>query len=296
MIALKSKPSGNGMAVNTYAALALSVMKRNSRLLEFRFSIGGVNMSKTKIGQQRNFSLPVRKTLYLKVAISFVASFCMVYLLSSSLVISLIFGFLLSTTAFLISRQKSHKDTSAMNAAWPEVIDHLVSGIQSGLSITESLIGLTTRGPLILRPYFAEFELKMRMHGDFNLAISELKQRCAQHSSDQIFEAIAISKTLGGSELLNILRTVGTFLRQDLALRREIEVKHGWIKNSAHLSAAAPWLLLLLLSTQPATSRAFSTPTGVLILLIGLSMTAIAYVWMNRLGRLPELPRVFGSA
>jgi tight adherence protein B len=25
-------------------------------------------------------------------------------------------------------------------------------------------------------------------------------------------------------------------------------------------------------------------------------MTAIAYVWMNRLGRLPELPRVFGSA
>ena len=269
---------------------------RNSLPLEFRLSIGGVNLSKTKIGQQRNFSLPVRKTLYLKVAISFVASFCMVYLLSSSLVISLIFGFLLSTTAFLISRQKSHKDTSAMNAAWPEVIDHLVSGIQSSLSITESLIGLTTRGPLILRPYFVEFELKMRMHGDFNLAISELKQRCAQHSSDQIFEAIAISKTLGGSELLNILRTVGTFLRQDLALRREIEVKHGWIKNSAHLSAAAPWLLLLLLSTQPATSRAFSTPTGVLILLIGLSMTAIAYVWMNRLGRLPELPRVFGSA
>ena len=135
----------------------------------------------------------------------------------------------------------------------------------------------------------------MRTHGDFNNALSELKQRCGQHGSDQIFEAIAISKTLGGSELLNILRTVGTFLRQDLALRREIEVKHGWIKNSAHLSAAAPWLLLLLLSTQPATSRAFSTPTGVFILLAGLAMTAIAYIWMNRLGRLPELPRVFGQ-
>lgn len=253
-------------------------------------------MSNAKIGQQRNLSLHFRKMPHLKVAISFVASFCMVYLLSSSLVISLIFGFLLSTIAFLISRQKFRKDTSAINAAWPEVIDHLVSGIQSGLSITESLIGLTTRGPVILRPYFAEFELKMRLNGDFNQAISDLKQRCGQHSSDQIFEAIAISKTLGGSELLNILRTVGTFLRQDLALRREIEVKHGWIKNSAHLSAAAPWLLLLLLSTQPATSRAFSTPTGALILLVGLAMTAIAYIWMNRLGRLPELPRVFGKA
>jgi tight adherence protein B len=111
----------------------------------------------------------VGKTQYLKVAISFLASFLMVYLLSSSLVIALIFGFLLSTIAFLISRQKSHKDAAAINAAWPEVIDHLVSGIQSGLSISESLIGLTTRGPAILRPYFAEFEMKMRLNGDFNL-------------------------------------------------------------------------------------------------------------------------------
>jgi tight adherence protein B len=284
------------MALNTSAALAQSVMKRSSQLLEFRSPNGGVKMSRVQMSPPRKRSIVLRKAQFLKVAISFVASFFMVYLLSSSLVIAPIFGFLLSTIAFLISRKKSQKDVAAINAAWPEVIDHLVSGIQSGLSITESLIGLTTRGPIILRPYFAEFEENMRSNGDFNLAISELKKRCAQHSSDQIFEAIAISKTLGGSELLNILRTVGTFLRQDLALRREIEVKHGWIKNSAHLSAAAPWLLLLLLSTQPATSRAFSTPTGVLILLIGLLMTAIAYVWMNRLGRLPELPRVFGSA
>jgi tight adherence protein B len=275
-------------------------MKRNSPLLEFHSPIGGVSMCSAKmtrpqIKQRRLSSLIPHKNQFLKIAISFIASFFMVYLLSASIVIALIFGFLLSTITLLISKKKSHKDAAALSAAWPEVIDHLVSGIQSGLSITESLIGLTTRGPLILRPYFAEFEIRMRTQGDFNLAISELKQRCGQHSSDQIFEAIAISKTLGGSELLNILRTVGTFLRQDLALHREIEVKHGWIKNSAHLSAAAPWLLLLLLSTQPATSRAFSTPTGVLILLIGLSMTAIAYLWMNRLGRLPELPRVFGK-
>jgi tight adherence protein B len=92
---------------------------------------------------------------------------------------------------------------------------------------------------------------------------------------------------------LQILRTLGDFLRQDLALRREIEVKHGWIKNSAHLSAAAPWILLLLLSTQPSTATAYSTTTGALILVAGLVMTGVAYIWMNRLGRLPVTPRVF---
>jgi tight adherence protein B len=31
-------------------------------------------------------------------------------------------------------------------------------------------------------------------------------------------------------------------------------------------------------------------------LVAGLVMTAIAYLWMNRLGRLPQTPRVFTGA
>lgn len=226
----------------------------------------------------------------------FALSLFAVFLVSRSLIIASTFASLSTTVAYLHSRKNLNKRANAINSAWPEVIDHLISGIQSGLSISETIIGLSWRGPNVLREYFAEFGESMKRDGNFDSALRNLKESCGQHGSDQIFEAIAISKSLGGNELLNILRTVGTFLRQDLALRREIEVKHGWIKNSAHLSAAAPWLLLLLLSSQPSTARAFSTPTGVLILLAGLAMTAIAYIWMNHLGKLPELPRVFGEA
>ena len=224
-----------------------------------------------------------------------VLTLILVFVVTSSPVIALTFSFLIFVITTIAAKRTNTKRFEAMSAAWPEVIDHLVTGIQSGLSITESLIGLSNRGPEVLRPLFSEFASSMKSRGNFNLSLAKLKIDCAQTGSDQIFEAISISKTLGGAELLTILRTVGTFLRQDLALRREIEVKHGWIKNSAHLSAAAPWLLLLLLSTQPATARAFSTSSGVLILSFGVAMTAIAYIWMNRLGRLPELPRVFGE-
>jgi len=232
---------------------------------------------------------------YLKSAIFGLLTLILVFFVTSSLVIAFTFSLLIIIITTIATKRTNNKRFNAMTAAWPEVIDHLVTGIQSGLSITESLIGLSTRGPEVLRPLFSEFAGSMKSRGNFDLSLAKLKIECAQTGSDQIFEAIAISKTLGGAELLTILRTVGTFLRQDLALRREIEVKHGWIKNSAHLSAAAPWLLLLLLSTQPATARAFSTSSGVLILSFGVAMTAIAYVWMNRLGRLPELPRVFGE-
>jgi len=237
----------------------------------------------------------VLKSIYLKVAATFLASLALVFMISTSIAISCIFAGLAATASLLYTKKRQNKRIAAITSAWPEVIDHLISGIQSGLSITETLIGLSTRGPLVLREYFLEFGERMKVDGDFSAALLRLKVQCGQHGSDQIFEAIAISKSLGGNELLNILRTVGTFLRQDLALRREIEVKHGWIKNSAHLSAAAPWLLLLLLSSQPSTAQAFSTSAGILILITGLVMTAVAYVWMDRLGKLPELPRVFGE-
>ena len=231
--------------------------------------------------------------LSMRIGISASVSTAAVLLMTRSVVIALAFGTLAAGIAFVTVRAKNNLNEAALIAAWPEVIDHLMSGIQSGLSLTESLAGLSTRGPEVLRPAFTQFKATLYGSGDLTQAIEELKALFAHHGSDQIFEALIISKALGGGELLQILRSLGDFLRQDLALRREIEVKHGWIKNSAHLSAAAPWILLLLLSTQPSTADAYSTTTGAMILIAGLVMTGIAYIWMNRLGRLPQTPRVF---
>jgi tight adherence protein B len=231
--------------------------------------------------------------LSLRIGISASVSTAGVLLMTRSIVIAIAFGALAAGIAFVTVRVTNNLSEAALVAAWPEVIDHLMSGIQSGLSLTESLAGLSTRGPEVLRPAFTQFKVTLYGSGDLTQSINELKALFSHHGSDQIFEALIISKALGGSELLQILRALGDFLRQDLALRREIEVKHGWIKNSAHLSAAAPWILLLLLSTQPSTASAYSTSSGAMILSAGLVMTAIAYIWMNRLGRLPQTPRVF---
>ena len=231
--------------------------------------------------------------LSIRIGISASVATGIVLVMTRSLVIAGAFGALAMGVAFVTAKARSSMNEAVLVAAWPEVIDHLMSGVQSGLSLSESLAGLATRGPEVLRPSFVRFNATLFRSGDLTEAIEGLKTSFGHHGSDQIFEALLIAKALGGSELLQILRTLGDFLRQDLALRREIDVKHGWIKNSAHISAAAPWILLLLLSTQPSTANAYSTPTGALILITGLFMTAIAYIWMNRLGRLPQSPRVF---
>jgi tight adherence protein B len=195
----------------------------------------------------------------------------------------------------LARKRSESKESRAIADACPEMIDHIISGIQSGLSLNDCLIGLASRGPEVMRVYFQRFQVEMAATGNFEKSLQQVKEELGHASTDVVVESLLIAKSLGGSELLKILRLLGNFIREDLTLRREIAVKQGWIKNSAHLSAGAPWILLLLLSSQPATAQAFSTSTGIGILITGLFMTAIAYIWMNHLSKLPEPSRIFGG-
>jgi tight adherence protein B len=222
-----------------------------------------------------------------------VAGFIIASLFSRSALIATAFALFIAIFIFVAQKRGGSKRRSAIHGACPEMIDILISGVQSGLSLNESLSGLAQRGPEIFKVEFERFTENLYTHGDFNRALIEVKESMAHPSFDQIVEALLIARELGGAELLTILRLLGKFIREDLSLRREIEVKQNWIKNSAHLSAAAPWILLLLLSTQPSTSQAFSTPTGLLILGAGLGITAIAYFLMNSLSRIPDPNRIF---
>lgn len=222
-------------------------------------------------------------------------TFLAIYLLTASSLFASAFSLLVLAFTYVIIKNRGGKLELEIASSWPEVIDHLISGIQSGMSLTEALTELSARGPEVMRPLFTAFKRQIIEDGDFDRAIQTLSEKFGSHASDQIFQALLISKSLGGSQLLTILRTLGNFLRQDLALRNEIAVKQSWIKNSAHLSSAAPWLLLLLLAMQPTTVAAFTTPAGAGILLLGLSLTALAYIWMSYLSRLPSVPRVFGA-
>lgn len=241
-------------------------------------------------------SRPFKKSLEkIKVLVVMVAATAFVFMFSSSLIIALAFSLFVGLFLTLALRKNMNKRSIAVQEAAPELIDHLISGLQSGLSLNESLVGLSIRGPEVLKPYFERFRINVYSSGDFVGALEQVKSELSEPTTDLIVESLLISKTLGGAELINILRLLGNFIREDLTLRKEILVKQSWIKNSAHLSASAPWILLLLLSTQPSTAKAYATKTGILILLTGLLLTSLAYLWMNQLARLPQQSRVFAG-
>lgn len=223
------------------------------------------------------------------------STFLIALSISRTLTIAIAISSVTTALAWISSKRNLNKKSWEFFSVLPEIVDHMISGIQSGLSLSESLSNLSIRGPVITQRYFEEFRVELHSGSSFEIGISHLQEKFNLRAADQLFESLIFAKNLGGSELLSMLRQLGDFVRQDLSLRREIAAKQGWIRNSAHLSAAAPWILLLLLAAQPSTSAAFSSPQGITILAAGVAMTALAYLWMGQLSNLPEPQRIFGG-
>ena len=199
---------------------------------------------------------------------------------------------LLLPATVIVWRARAHR--RATRVVWPDVVDHLVSAVRSGLALPESVVTLAESGPPITRAAFAEFERDYRMTGGFADSLDRLKDRLADPVADRIIETLRMSREVGGNELTTVLRNLAAYLRQDAAIRSEVEARQSWVVNAARLGVAAPWIVLLLLSTRPEAAAAYNSPTGIAVILVGLALSVVAYRIMIGIGRLPEERRWFG--
>jgi tight adherence protein B len=181
----------------------------------------------------------------------------------------------------------------ATRVVWPDAVDQLVSGVRSGLALADTVVTLAYTGPPATRDAFSTFESDYRATGNFSLCLDSLKERLTDPTADRIIETLRMSREVGGGELTTVLRNLSNYLRQEAAIRSEVQARQGWIVNAARLGVAAPWIVLLLLATRPEAAVAYNSLAGILLIIGGLVMTLVAYRLMMRLGRLPDERRWF---
>ena len=133
-----------------------------------------------------------------------------------------------------------------------------------------------------------------RRTGNFALCLDELKGALADPIADRILETLRMSREVGGSELTTVLRSLAAYLRQDAAIRSEVEARQSWVMNAAKLGVSAPWVILLLLATRPEAAAAYNTAAGVGLIVGGLVVSVVAYRLMlghrADAGRAPVVP------
>ncbi|CAN5232070.1 type II secretion system F family protein [soil metagenome] len=181
----------------------------------------------------------------------------------------------------------------ATRVVWPDVVDQLVSGVRSGLGLADSVVILAHTGPATTRAAFLLFEADYRATGNFGICLDSLKARLADPVADRIVETLRMSREVGGSELVTVLRNLSAYLRQESAIRSEVEARQSWVMNAAKLGVAAPWVVLLLLATRPEAAASYNSAAGAALIIGGLIVSFIAYRLMIGLGRLPEERRWF---
>ncbi|WP_413319301.1 type II secretion system F family protein [Agrococcus sp. 1P02AA] len=190
-------------------------------------------------------------------------------------------------------RWRARRRRTAQAAVWPDVVDHLVSAVRSGLALPDAVAQLEHAGPAITRAAFAAYAADQRATGSFGYALDRLKARLADPVADRIVETLRMAREVGGTEVTTVLRELAAYLRVDLATRGELEARQTWIVSAARLGVVAPWIVLLLLSTRPEAAQAYNSPGGFALIAAGAAITWIAYRVMLRIGALPTEARWF---
>ena len=206
--------------------------------------------------------------------------------------LAVLFGAFAALLPLVLVRRRRAQRAGELREVWPEAVDNLASGVRAGLSLPEALSQLGARGPEQLRSAFRRFGEDYRATGRFGDSLDRLKGYLADPVGDRVVEALRMAREVGGTDLGRLLRTLSSFLREDARTRSELETRQGWTVNAARLALAAPWVLLLLLSTQPDAVQAYNTPAGTVVLLVGGGVSFAAYRAMLRIARLPTERRV----
>jgi tight adherence protein B len=209
-----------------------------------------------------------------------------------SLAVALAFALGAASLPLSWVRSRRVKRRRRFREAWPDAIAGLISGVRAGVSLPEACASLGERGPVDLRLGFSSLALTYRSSGSFKAGLESMRAHLADPIADRVVAALTIAHDVGGTELVRVLRALGNFVRDDLRVRKEIEARWSWTVTAARVAAAAPWIVLLLMSMRPEAARAYNSPAGVAVIAAGGAATFVGYRLMLRAGRLPEEPRL----
>jgi tight adherence protein B len=190
-------------------------------------------------------------------------------------------------------RAKSRSD--AITKLWPEVIESLQSAARSGIGLIDAISQLGECGPWQIRKQFCSFVQRIDSGQSFDESLTSLKSEVGQLHADRLIELIRIVHLSGGAGYLESLNAQAQITRSEIATWGELETKQGWVTGTAKLALVAPWIIVLFLVSRPENADIYNTNEGLTILLLGLTVSLVAYRLIGVLGNLAKPKRVFTS-
>ena len=181
-------------------------------------------------------------------------------------------------------------------AAWPDALRELVAAIVAGRSLSQAVAALGESGPDPMREVFADFPALARVFGTA-AALERIKDRMADPTSDRVVEVLLVAHERGGAIVRDVLEDLVVATTKDVKVLEEIDTEGLEMRINARAVLVLPWLVLVALTLRPGPFREFyRSGAGVLVVGSAGTLSMLGALWLGRLGRPPDEPRVFAPS
>ncbi|MDP2181740.1 MAG: VWA domain-containing protein [Actinomycetota bacterium] len=228
--------------------------------------------------------LPLRPAEYMSGHILFVVvTGVIVQLVGSRLWLSLLVVFAATLIPMLILSQRARRRTARFDEQLPDVLNLVSGSLRSGWGMLQA-VDLVVQE--MLPPAADEFrrvQTETRLGLPVESALRAMAERVASEDFAWAVSAIAIQREVGGN-LAEVLDIVATTIRDRGALRRQVKALTAEGKLSAYILIGLPFLELFVLSVVNPSymSTLFTTPGGLVMSTVGLTLLLVGAIWLNR--------------
>jgi tight adherence protein B len=182
--------------------------------------------------------------------------------------------------------------SKSLNADWPSFVDDVASGVRAGMSLAEAIFEAGSRLPNIYAAKFLIAKVNWQGEQSFLDSMHALEAAIPDTAFTSFQRTIEIGYLQGGSNLPTVLNQLAHSLRVSRQLANEIRGRQAVTINSAKVAVGAPFLVLLVTGSRQEVRDAYLSPTGVLVLLGVVLASAISYMMMQYLARMPEIEEI----
>ena len=199
-----------------------------------------------------------------------------------------------ATTPAASYRVRRTSRLAAAHDAWPHMIEEIrVLTGAAGRSIPQALLEVGLRGPVELRAAFEAAHREWVLSTDFERTVEVLKELVSDPTADATCETLLVAHDVGGADLDRRLAELAEDRRVDNLGRKDARSKQAGVRFARRFVIAVPFGMALAGMSLGDGRAAYRTPSGQVLVAVGLALVAGCWMWSGAMLRLPRQERVF---
>ena len=223
------------------------------------------------------------------------AAFVVLFALDGTVIVALIPALGVGAIPYAYWANQRRRRANARHEAWPDGLRHVSGAMAAGIAtLHEALAELSISGPEPLRPPMGRYVRLADRVGQI-AALEAVRAELADPVSDAVLLTFETAAEEGTNTVIEVLDGLLGQISGDLALQEKIRTVQTQSRIAAWGCAVVPYALLVFLCATTSFFRSFySTPAGLVVVIVGAICSAAGFAMVRRLGRpIATVERVF---